>query len=350
MAAALQVVHAVGVLHRDLKPGNIMLRADGSVALIDFGLAKHVRVDAPRSPRTGEIFGTPYYMSPEQGHGQSLDERSDLYSLGVIFYEMLMRQKPYLAQTPMAVIYMHANAPIPLLPEELRKYQQLLNKLLAKRSRPSLASASALLAKIEELQLSDVLVAPTPQRWFEVACERWRELLVDHANCEKKAASTALSLIFAYADDLQLTDRLSRLAREELRHFEQVQKMMQELGVPFVRLKPARYAEGLRAATRRSDPGRLMDLLLCGALIEARSYERFVGLAPRLQAPLGEFYGGLAASEARHTRLYVRLAEHRAGEQDWRARLRAPGGNRSGAGDFAGSAAPLPSGLPVRSG
>jgi len=170
--------------------------------------------------------------------------------------------------------------------------------------------------------LNDVLLAPTPQRWFEVASERWRELLVDHANCEKKAASTALSLIFAYPDDLQLTDRLSRLAREELRHFEQVQKMMQELSVPFVRQSPARYAEGLRATTRRSDPGRLIDLLLCGALIEARSHERFVGLAPRLQDPLGDFYNGLAASEARHYGVYLRLAEHRSGQQDWRARLK----------------------------
>ena len=159
--------------------------------------------------------------------------------------------------------------------------------------------------------MSDILLAPTPQR----------ELLVDHANCEKKAASTALSLIFTYADDLQLTDRLSRLAREELRHFEQVQKMMQELEVPFVRLTPARYADGLRAATRRSEPGRLMDLLLCGALIEARSCERFVGLAPLLHAPLGAFYGGLAASEARHQSVYLCLAEHRAGASDWRARL-----------------------------
>ena len=151
MAAALEVVHAVGVLHRDLKPGNIMLRADGSVALIDFGLAKHVQVDAEITA-TGEIFGTPYYMSPEQGHGQALDERSDLYSIGVIFYEMLMRQKPYLAQSPMGVIYMHANAPIPLLPEPLRNYQQLLNKLLAKDPIHRFASASALLAKIEELR------------------------------------------------------------------------------------------------------------------------------------------------------------------------------------------------------
>jgi serine/threonine protein kinase len=151
MAAALEVVHAVGVLHRDLKPGNIMLRADGSVALIDFGLAKHVQVDAEITA-TGEIFGTPYYMSPEQGHGQPLDERSDLYSLGVIFYEMLMRQKPYVAQSPMGVIYMHANAPIPLLPQSLRNYQQLLNKLLAKDPIHRLPSASALLAKIEELR------------------------------------------------------------------------------------------------------------------------------------------------------------------------------------------------------
>ena len=166
-----------------------------------------------------------------------------------------------------------------------------------------------------------ILLAPTPPRWFDVARERWRELLVDHANCEKKAASTALSLIFTYADDLQLTDRLSRLAREELRHFEQVQKMMRELGVPFVRLTPARYADGLRAATRRSEPGRLIDLLLCGALIEARSYERFVGLAPRLHEPLSGFYGGLAASEARHQGVYLRLAEQRAAKLDWRARL-----------------------------
>jgi eukaryotic-like serine/threonine-protein kinase len=151
MAAALEVVHAVGVLHRDLKPGNIMLRADSSVALIDFGLAKHVQVDAEITA-TGEIFGTPYYMSPEQGHGQPLDERSDLYSIGVIFYEMLTRQKPYIAQSPMGVIYMHANAPIPLLPESLRSYQQLLNKLLAKDPVHRFASASALRAEIEELR------------------------------------------------------------------------------------------------------------------------------------------------------------------------------------------------------
>lgn len=167
-----------------------------------------------------------------------------------------------------------------------------------------------------------VLLAATTQAWYDAAVERWRELLVDHANCEKKAASTALSLMFTYADDMQLTDRLSRLAREELRHFEQVQKYMRELRVPFARLAPSRYAEGLRRAVRNHEPHRLLDLLLCGALIEARSCERFVGLAPRLESPLADFYGGLAHSEARHGSLYLRLAEQRARDTDWSARLK----------------------------
>jgi serine/threonine protein kinase len=147
MAARLEVVHAVGVLHRDLKPGNIMLRADGSVALIDFGLAKHVQVSMRTITATGEIFGTPYYMSPEQGHGQQLDERSDLYSLGVIFYEMLMRQKPL--RRPIADgRHLHARERADsALAESLRNYQQLLNKLLAKDPIHRFASASALLGR-----------------------------------------------------------------------------------------------------------------------------------------------------------------------------------------------------------
>jgi tRNA-(ms[2]io[6]A)-hydroxylase len=168
---------------------------------------------------------------------------------------------------------------------------------------------------------SATLQAPTASRWFEVAAQNWRELLVDHANCEKKAASTALSLIFTYADDASLCLQLSKLAREELRHFEQVQKAMRELNVPFMRLAPARYAEGLRRGIRRDEPHRLLDLLICGALIEARSCERFEGLIPHLQSPLREFYSDLARSEARHHVLYLRLAEARAGADATREAL-----------------------------
>jgi eukaryotic-like serine/threonine-protein kinase len=150
MAAALQVVHAVGVLHRDLKPGNIMLRADGSVALIDFGLAKHVRVDAEITA-TGEIFGTPYYMSPEQGHGQSCDERSDLYSLGVIFYEMLTGRKPFSGSSAIEVLQQHVHAEVPRLPSELASLQSLVDTLLAKPRDARFQSADALIHAVADL-------------------------------------------------------------------------------------------------------------------------------------------------------------------------------------------------------
>ena len=151
MASALEVVHAVGVLHRDLKPGNVMMRADGSLALIDFGLAKHFEKAADITA-TGEIFGTPYYMSPEQGHGHELDERSDLYSLGVIFYEMLTGKKPFVAPAPMTVIYMHANSPRPQLDADLQRLQSMLEGLIAKTPSERFASATELLTRIDALQ------------------------------------------------------------------------------------------------------------------------------------------------------------------------------------------------------
>lgn len=154
-----------------------------------------------------------------------------------------------------------------------------------------------------------LLLAPTDPRWFELAVLKREELLLDHANCEKKAASTALSLMFAYPEDFDLVSRLSRLAREELRHFELVQQHLRALGIAFRRLSPSRYAEGLRRAVRREEPGRRQDLLLCGALIEARSHERFLGLIPRLGEPLAGFYASLEASESRHAGLYLRFAE-----------------------------------------
>jgi tRNA 2-(methylsulfanyl)-N6-isopentenyladenosine37 hydroxylase len=153
-----------------------------------------------------------------------------------------------------------------------------------------------------------ILLSPTPAAWVDHAVEHWKELLVDHANCEKKAASTALALMFAYPEDRKLTAALSRLAREELRHFEQVQRMMETLEVPYIRQKPGRYGAGLRATMRTADPGRKLDLMLIGALIEARSAERFRLLAPRLPAPLADFYATLERSEARHFELYRDLA------------------------------------------
>lgn len=156
--------------------------------------------------------------------------------------------------------------------------------------------------------VESILLSATPAAWVDHAVEHWKELLVDHANCEKKAASTALALMFAYPEDRTLTSSMSRLAREELRHFEQVQRMMEALEVPYIRQKPGRYGAGLRATMRTADPGRKLDLLLIGALIEARSAERFRLLAPRLPEPLADFYATLERSEARHFELYLNLA------------------------------------------
>lgn len=140
IAQGLAAVHATGVLHRDLKPANIMLRRGGGVALIDFGLAKDAALAADITD-AGQIIGTPHYMSPEQGHGEPIDVRSDLYSLGVILFEMLTGRKPFVAENPMAIIYMHRKSPVPQLPVAQAALQPLLQKLLAKRPADRFESA-----------------------------------------------------------------------------------------------------------------------------------------------------------------------------------------------------------------
>jgi serine/threonine protein kinase len=151
IAEALAAVHGAGVLHRDLKPGNIMLRADGSIALIDFGLSKDAAL-ALDVTDTGTIFGTPHYMSPEQGHAEELDERSDLYSLGVILFEMLTGTKPFRAENPMAIVYKHRKDPLPQLPSQFAAVQPVLERLLAKspadRFAGALPAATALRATL----------------------------------------------------------------------------------------------------------------------------------------------------------------------------------------------------------
>jgi tRNA-(ms[2]io[6]A)-hydroxylase len=168
--------------------------------------------------------------------------------------------------------------------------------------------------------LISILRAPTPPAWVEDAVSHLPELLLDHANCEKKAASSALALMFTYAEDRPLALVLARLAREELRHFEQVLRALSALGVPFARQRPGRYAQQLRRALRSCDPGRKLDLLLAAALIEARSAERFQLLAPRVPAPLARLYQDLATAEARHFELYTGFARD-AAPAEWQARL-----------------------------
>ncbi|WP_020409384.1 tRNA-(ms[2]io[6]A)-hydroxylase [Hahella ganghwensis] len=164
------------------------------------------------------------------------------------------------------------------------------------------------------LDIEQFLGCKTPVAWLEMAAGRLPELLVDHAQCEKKAASSAMQLMFRYPDDEEMAKRMSKLAREELRHFEQVLKLMQARGVRDQKQTAARYAAGLREHVRKGEPQKLVDMLIIGAFIEARSCERFAGLIPYLESQdmeLAQFYRGLLESEGRHYQNYLKLAEGR---------------------------------------
>jgi len=153
------------------------------------------------------------------------------------------------------------------------------------------------------------LACDTPDEWIAQALESLDELLIDHANCEKKAAGTALSLMFRYTHHPDLQMKMSKLAREELRHYEQVLQILQKRNITYRPLSASRYASGLGEHMAKRDPEQLIDKLIMGAFIEARSCERFAKLAPHLDADLEKFYVSLLKSESRHYQDYLALAQ-----------------------------------------
>lgn len=162
--------------------------------------------------------------------------------------------------------------------------------------------------------LLDFLACDTPEAWLDWALEHPETLLIDHAQCEKKAASTAMNLLYRYVNQPLLLSKMSQLAREELLHFEQVVTLMEKRGVTYRHLSASRYAGELRRHVRPNDPERLIDVLIIGALIEARSCERFARLIPYLDAELARFYRTLVKSEGRHFEDYLLLAKEQMSE------------------------------------
>jgi hypothetical protein len=150
IAAGLEAIHQVGIVHRDLKPHNVMLRQDGILAITDFGIAKQVSMQITDTG-AGEVVGTPYYLSPEQALGQPVDARSDIYSLGVMMFEMLTGRRPYHAASAQELLDLHIHAPVPTLPANMQRLQPVLDRMMAKDPQQRFASASELLDALTEI-------------------------------------------------------------------------------------------------------------------------------------------------------------------------------------------------------
>jgi tRNA-(ms[2]io[6]A)-hydroxylase len=170
-------------------------------------------------------------------------------------------------------------------------------------------------------EIRGFLKTPTPDAWVSYALGDLTTLLVDHANCEYKAAATGMSLITKYKHLPRLQRLMARLVREEMLHYEQVLVFMDRMGIEFRSLSASRYARILRESVRTNENDRLVDLLIVGAIVEARSCERFAALWPHLPTPLGRYYKSLLRSEGRHYQDYLALAQENSDQESVDARL-----------------------------
>jgi len=170
-------------------------------------------------------------------------------------------------------------------------------------------------------EIRGFLKTPTPDAWVSYALGDLTTLLVDHANCEYKAAATGMSLITKYKHLPRLQRLMARLVREEMLHYEQVLVFMDRMGIEFRSLSASRYARILRESVRTNENDRLVDLLIVGAIVEARSCERFAALWPHLPTPLGRYYKSLLRSEGRHYQDYLTLAQENSDQESVDARL-----------------------------
>lgn len=198
-----------------------------------------------------------------------------------------------------------------------------MSRTIASEKMPITSNIVSKVASIDVIvsEIHNFLRVTTPEAWVSHALGDLDTLLVDHANCEYKAAATGMSLITKYRRQPRLQRLMARLVREEMLHYEQVLVLMDQMGVDYRPLTASRYVKTLRDATRLNENDRLVDLLIVGAIIEARSCERFAALWAQLPARLGRFYKTLLRSEGRHYQDYLSLAHEFANESDVEQRL-----------------------------
>ncbi|NIR30431.1 MAG: serine/threonine protein kinase [Gammaproteobacteria bacterium] len=211
IASALQCAHCEGVIHRDVKPANILFRHDGTPVLSDFGIAKQITVDSELTA-TGTIVGSPVYMSPEQAEGTPLDVRTDIYSLGIIFYEMLTGRRAYPGDSAIKIILQHLQGPIPTLPKELERFQSFLERMAAKDREQRFGDAAAVVAAAQKLQREELTrhTPPSPPRMVAtpdgptaaIATVEGQTVVVPLAQPERKRLRALLSSLALFGAGL----------------------------------------------------------------------------------------------------------------------------------------------------
>ena len=224
VAKALGYAHERGIVHRDIKPANILFRNDGTVLLTDFGIAKQASMDRELTS-TGTILGSPFYMSPEQAEGMAVDGRTDLYSLGIIFYELLTGMRPYNGDTAIKVIMQHIQSPVPKLVGELEPYQPLLNHMMAKNRDERLPDAASLLRELRLIRgdtqdsAADVAGGGSRRRFASAAqAEKWstKKRLTTLGSC-LLMVTAAMGVFYVYAKTLQNAAIVQRSAAQEVK-------------------------------------------------------------------------------------------------------------------------------------
>lgn len=211
IAGALHCAHCEGVIHRDVKPANILFRHDGTPVLSDFGIAKQIAVDSELTA-TGTIVGSPVYMSPEQAEGTPLDVRTDIYSLGIIFYEMLTGRRPYAGDSAIKVILQHLQGPMPTLPQELERFQPFLERMVAKDREQRFGDAAAVVAAAEKLRREEIardtpasaprMVATPDGPAAAIATVEGQTVVVPLAQPERRRLRTLLSSLALFGAGL----------------------------------------------------------------------------------------------------------------------------------------------------